>query len=142
MLNREPIFAALFARLAAAPGFRSYSRRLVLPVDVPAARQPALFLTQTGQEPSHVTGRTTLWTLGSAIYIYSRDEDGPTGASPAVNNALDRIEQAFAFDNLQDNACTLGGLVQWARMGAVEITEGLDMGQSVVRIAVEMSAVS
>lgn len=140
-LLREPIYAALFDRLKVIPGLKTTSRRLRHVSEVPAQQQPALFLSQGGQRPNYETGRTTLWDLGAVIYVYAKD---PKSENPGsiLNPILDAIEAALAFDNPNHNACTLGGLVHWCRLGEMESDEGTMGEQAVVRIEVSMRAPS
>jgi hypothetical protein len=136
-LVRETIYAALFTRLQAIPGLVTVSRRLQHVNDVPPSAQPALFLAQTRQLADYVTGRTTFWHLHAAIYIYARD---PAGQNPGaiLNPIMDGVNAALVMDNDMTNACTLGGLVHWARIGDIETDEGTLGEQAIARIPVEM----
>lgn len=136
---RETLFAALFARVSAVPGLVTASRRLVHVNDVSPTAQPALFMAQTHQQAQYNTGRTTIWSLGAVLYLYVRD---PAGAIPGqlFNSLLDGVEAALAPDNVQSNACTLGGLAQWVRIGDIETDEGTLGEQSIARIPIDISA--
>lgn len=138
-LVRESVYAALFARLSAVPGLKTKSRRLLPPGDVPAINQPALFLAQTGQRFEYAEGRTVFCILGAAVYVYARD---PAGKNPGaiINPIMDGIQAALAPDNAMVNACTLGGIVHWCRMGDVETDEGTMGEQAILRIPIEMKA--
>jgi hypothetical protein len=136
-LARETIYAALFAKLQAIPGVVTTSRRLQHVNDVPAPQQPALYLAQTSQRADYATGRTVMWHLGAVIYLYVRD---PAGSVPGqlFNTLLDGIANALAPDNAMTNACTLGGLAHWVRIGEIETDEGTLGEQAIARIPVEM----
>ena len=138
-LVRETVYAALFARLSAVAGLKTVSRRLLAPGDVPAIKQPALFMAQTGQGAEYAVGRTVMWRLGAVVYVYVRDTP-PAIPGSAINAIMDGITAALAPDNANENACTLGGLVHWCRIGDVETDEGTMGEQSVIRIPIEMRA--
>lgn len=139
-LVRETIFAALFSKLQTVPGLVTVSRRLLHVNDVPASAQPALFLAQTSQRADYATGRTVMWHLSAAVYLYVKD---PPGAVPGktFNALLDGIANALAPDNAMTNACTLGGLAHWVRIGDIETDEGTLGEQAIARIPVEMFVV-
>lgn len=138
MINREPIYAALFARLAASAGYVTTSRRLKHWNDVSYTEQPALFMAQRG-EVATTTGRglTTEWTLNVDVYVYVRTDGGqPPG--PLLNQLLDAIEAALAPSQIE-NVQTLGGLVHWCRIeGAIETDEGTLGDQAVAIIPISM----
>jgi hypothetical protein len=131
-LVREAIYAALFDRLKLIPGLKTTSRRLRSIADTPANLLPALYMAQTGQIPSYEAGRQTQWTLGADVYIYARD---PANQNPGaiINPLVDGLQNALAFDNIMQNACTLGGLAIKCEIGEVETDEGTMGEQAIVR---------
>lgn len=143
-LNREAIYGAIYTRLAAltASGFITVSRRLMHVNDVGPSLQPALFMAQTAQSASYDTGRTTMWTLGVDIYVYAKTPPTSGSPGPTLNPLLDAIELAFKPDNANVNACTLGGLVQYVRLGAIETDEGTLGDQSIAIIPLEILAIA
>lgn len=131
-MNREPIYAALFAKLAAVPGFVTMSRRLKHWNDCDKSIQPALYMAQTGESADTVRGQPTRWTLAVDVYVYART-DGELAPGPVINPLIDAIEQALA-PNAIENAQTLGGLVEWCRVdGAIQTDEGT-LGEQLVQI--------
>ena len=132
MINREAIFAALFAKLGASAGYVVKSRRLKHWNDVPKIDQPALFMAQGTQTAQTVRGYPTIWTLNVDVYIYVRT-DGGADPGPLLNPLLDALEAALA-PNAAENTQTLGGLCEWCRIeGAIETDEGT-LGEQAVAI--------
>jgi len=155
-LDREPIYAALFARLQAnVPGFVTMSRRLKTWDDISRDEQPALYLATGDQTPVNRLGVPPTWMLEAFVYMYFR-LDEPTEMIPSaqLNAALTAIENALEaqqadFDpSLKDNPffgqrrhqTTLGGLVQYAWMLPALVVEGIAQGQAAVRVPIQMLA--
>lgn len=132
-MNREPIYAALFDRLAAIPGIKTASRRLRHWSDVGASEQPALFLAQKQETAQSVPGEAPRWTLAVNVYLYA-NTPAPQAPGAAMNPLLDAIESALLPDNPVKNTCTLGGLAHHCRIeGAIETDEGT-LGDQAVAI--------
>lgn len=140
MIQRETYYGELAKRLKAVPGIKTFGRRLVHVNQVAPAQQPALFIAQTGQQPSYQTGRTIIWTLGADLYLYVRD---PKGADPGplMNPIMDALCAVFAPDNAMVNACTFGGLCHRVELGAIETDEGTLGEQAIAIIPVTMTVV-
>lgn len=140
-MNREAIYAALFARLSAIPGLVTTSRKLRHWTDVPPPEQPALFQAQGNQTAQPQTGLPPKWLLSADVYIYVRTT-GADAPGPVINPILDAVTDALAPDNPVRNTCTLGGLVEWARIeGAIETDEGTLGDQAVAIIPINILAV-
>lgn len=137
-MTREPIYNALFAKLAAAAGFATASRRLRHWSDVGAAEQPALFQVQKSETVRRDAGLPPKWTLGIDLFVYAHAPDDATAATTVMNPLLDAIEAALAPDPLS-NLQTLGGLVAhcWIA-GKVETDEGVLGGQAVAIVPIEI----
>lgn len=139
---REPIYAALFARIESAAPFATASRRLRHWSDVQAAEQPALFLTQKSETATGQRGLPTKWLLAADIYLYCQAPDEVTAPALVLNPLIDAIEKALAptgGDAVLGNAQTLGGLVSDCRIaGKIETDEGALGGQAVAIIPVEL----
>lgn len=138
MINREPIYAALFAKLSASAGYATTSRRLKHWNDVPSGEQPALFMAQRNEvAATKGRGLPTEWTLSVDVYVYVRT-DGGQAPGPLLNQLLDAVEAALAPSQLE-NVQTLGGLVHWCRIeGAIETDEGTLGDQAVAIIPISM----
>jgi hypothetical protein len=138
VIQREPIYAALFAKLQAIPGVVTCSRRLVHWADVTSAQQPAIFQAQRSEQVTQETGNPTVWKLAVDIYIYVK---APTTDAPAqyLNPLLDAVSAALGPENPVTNRCTLGGLVHYARIaGQIETDEGTLGDQAVAIVPIEI----
>lgn len=134
-ISREPIYAALYAKLQGAASFTTTSRRLRHWNDVPAEQQPAMFMAQRNEVAATQRGLPTEWTLNVDVYVYART-DGGADPGPIINPLLDAIEAALA-PNAVESAQTLGGLVHWCRIeGAIETDEGTLGDQAVAIIPI------
>ena len=138
MIEREPLYAALFAKLSALPGFVTTSRTLKHWADVSASDQPALFQAQKNETPAQSTGSPAEWKLRLDLYLYAHSND--TGApSQIMNPLLDAVCKLFEPENPITNRCTLGGLVHYARIaGTIETDEGALGDQAVCIVPVEI----
>ena len=139
-MNREPIYAALFARLSNAYAWNTASRVLKHWDDVPHIQQPAMFLAQVNETPQTMTRQPTRWTLNCRIYIYVNSQTA-AGKAPStiLNDALDAVTTAMKPDYPVQEVLTLGGLVEWARIeGTIETDEGVLGDQAVALIPVSM----
>ncbi len=131
-MNREPIYAALFAALASAAPFVTASRRLRHWSDVGPAEQPALFVAQRRK------GLPPKWTLALEVFIYVHAPDDVTPPASALNPLLDAVEAVLAPAD-PAAAQTLGGLVEHAWIaGKIETDEGVLGGQAVAIIPIEV----
>jgi hypothetical protein len=142
-MNREPIYAALFALLANAAGFATASRRLRHWSDVAAAEQPALFLAQKSETAEQARGLPTKWTCDVDAYVYCQAPDERTAPTTILNPLLDAIEAALAplaGNDVAANAQTLGGLAYHAWInGKIETDEGALGGQSVAIVPIRIT---
>ena len=136
-MTREPIYAALFAKVAASAGFVTTRRRLAHWTDVQALSQPALYMAQTGESARVVRGQDTIWTLDVELYIYVRAQN-QEAPGPLLNPLLDAVCTALA-PNTPDNVQTLGGLVQhcWIE-GDIKTDEGTLGEQGVAIVPVRI----
>lgn len=138
-MNREAIYAALFALVSGADGLVTTSRKLKHWSDVPASQRPALFQTQ-GRETVLATaanGLPSRWLLEATLYIYVST---PSSISPGevLNPILDAIAEALA-PTPAGTPQTLSGLVEYARIeGAIETSEGTLADDEVALIPVRI----
>lgn len=139
-MKREPIFAALFARLAAVPGLVTSSRVLKHWSDVPAEQQPALFQAQTRQQPITKTGEPSKWLLSVDVYVYARTGGGLV-PSAVLNQIIDGIEAAFPQHPVTGKHDIGVAGVEWARIeGAIETDEGALGDQAVAIVPIQILA--
>jgi hypothetical protein len=141
-MNRENIYAALFAAVSGAPGLVTASRRLRHWSDVSSSDLPALFLAQGKQVvgPPAAIGLPTRWMLEATIYLYVGTQ-GAASAGTVLNPIVDAITAMFD-PNGASVVQTLGKRVEWARIeGAIETSEGMLGDVEVCMIPVRMLAV-
>lgn len=160
-LNREVIFAALFARLQTALSgtIKNFSRAFVSWDDTPPAVQPALLLLK-GEERTKQRERVNtpkIWMLAAEIWVYVQD-DGTNEAVPSIqiNNIIQLIEAALEMQPTEAAAAgaqyivrrdappaptSLGGLcLSCEIVDPILIDEGPQGHVGVVRIPVEIVA--
>lgn len=140
---REPVHAALFAKLEAIADFKTASRRFKHWTDVNPPDHPALFLTSRTEVATQkpVIG-TPVWDIAFDVALYVHT-GGDVAVAPAslLNTLLDAIEKAMRPDDLAKNKNTLGGLVEhcWIE-GQIQTDEGVlgDQGVAIVPILVRV----
>jgi hypothetical protein len=152
-LNREAIFVALNARLAAVAGFAAPCSRIWSGYsDTPPETQPALFLAAGDEQAGGDRRQPTMWTLHPKLILYTRHDADPMAAPSTLQNTLITALEAaleltaaeaaqmgpFANDG-QAPHTTLGGLVSSCRIfGTVVKDEGLFQTQGIVEIPLEI----
>lgn len=138
-MNREAIFAALFALVSATPGVVTKSRKLLHWNDVSPSAQPALFQAQGKQtvgQPA-ANGLPTKWMLEATLYLYVNTQ-GATSPGEVMNPVLDAIT-ALLDPTPLGQPQTLGGLVQWVRIeGSIDTFEGTLGDQEVAMIPIRI----
>jgi hypothetical protein len=137
-VNREGIYAALFATLQAAvdTGVVTSSRKLLHWDSVRQSAMPAMFQAQGGETAAVRTNQPTRWELMVTIWIYV-GTDGAAAPGPVLNPIVDAITNTLAFTPAGRQ--TLGGLVEYARVeGSIETSEGLLGNIEVAKIPVRM----
>jgi hypothetical protein len=144
MINREPIYAALFGLIETAADFTVVDRRLRHWSDVAPAEQPALFMAQKTELASIKTlGAPTVWTLSVDLYVYVHSSDPYLAPATVLNPLLDAVEAALApsaTTGLQDLG--LPASVQHAYInGKIETDEGVLGDQAVAIVPVEILCV-
>jgi hypothetical protein len=144
MINREPIYAALFDVLAGAADFTVVDRRLRHWSDVAPAEQPALFVAQKTELASVRTlGAPTVWTLAVDLFVYAHSSDPYLAPATVLNPLLDAVEAALApsaTTGVQDLG--IPSQVQHAYIsGKIESDEGVLGDQAVAIVPVEILCV-
>jgi hypothetical protein len=143
MIAREPIYAALFARLAASATFVTAGRRFRHWNEVAPAEQPALFMRQKSETAAVPRlGAPAVWTLGVEVYIYAHAGDPYLSPAAALNPLIDAVEASLMPTgvNIQD----LGhpAMVQHAYIaGKVTVDDGNLRDQTVAIIPIEILCV-
>ena len=141
MITREPIYAALFARVATAAKFVTAARRLRHWSDMTPAEQPALFMRQKTEVAAvPALGAPTLWTLNVELYVYAHASDPYVAPATVLNPLVDAVDEALApvaATGVQDLG--LPELVRHAYIaGKVETNEGVLRDQAIAIIPVEI----
>ena len=144
MINREPIYAALFGLIESAADFAVVDRRLRHWSDVSPAEQPALFMAQKTELASVKTlGAPTVWTLSVDLYVYVHSSDPYLAPASVLNPLIDAVEAALApsaTTGIQDLG--LPATVQHVYIsGKVETDEGVLGDQAVAIVPVEILCV-
>ena len=97
MIAREPIYAALFARVAGAANFVTAERRFRHWSDVAPAEQPALFQRQKSEVAAvKALGAPTVWTLLLELHLYVHSSDPYLTPAMQLNPLIDAVEAALA----------------------------------------------
>lgn len=137
-MTREPIYAALFAKVSGISGFSTISRRLKHWTDCEDAELPALFMAQAGEVATQKRGLPAKWSFLINLHIYvSSGADPNSSPAPALNALLDGLEAALRPD--LSGFCTLGGLVRNAWIsGKIVTLEGILGGREVALVPVEI----
>lgn len=141
MINREPIYGALFGLIETAADFTVVDRRLRHWSDVAPAEQPALFMAQKSETANVPTlGAPTVWTLAIDLYVYVHSSDPYLAPATVLNPLIDAVEAALApsaTTGIQDLG--LPATVQHAYIsGKIETDEGVlgDQAVAVVPVAI------
>ena len=141
MIERESIYAALFARVGGAAQFVTAARRLRHWSDLTPAEQPALFMRQRAEVAAVPTvGAPTVWTLIVDLYLYAHASGPYVAPATVLNPLIDAVEATLApllATGVQDLG--LPTLVQHAYIaGKIAMDEGVLRDQAVAIIPVEI----
>lgn len=125
-MNREAIYAALYARGVTAAGFATTSRRLKHIEDLSPGDFPAFYQVQMKEDWAHKAGnlpptgglRVEWWT-----YVYGTDPDLSPGAQ--LNPLIDALCASVGLPPASNGAQTLDGLVTSVELdGSIEYADG------------------
>ncbi len=137
-MTREPIIAALFAKLSAVPGLALSSRILRHYTELRPADQPALFLAPQSQLATRKRGFPTVWTISANVYLYVKRSGNDIVPDSLMNPLLDAIEAALDPAGGVE-VQTLGGLCDHAWIeGAIETDEGVLGDQAIAIIPIRI----
>lgn len=143
---REPIFAALFARLVSAVTLAKRWERRELSFDqVTSGDQPTLIMVAGKQRPQYQQqGLPAKWSMDAEIALYARADEGTT-PDTIMLNLIDQVEKALELAAGEAPAApgyfqtTLGGKVLRAWIsGEVVIEPGVEGNQSIAFFTIEM----
>lgn len=149
-LDREPIYAALLARVAelVPATLVAVSRRLPPSADPPGpTEQPCAFVPCAREVPEFTPRQAYEWTLDLAIVVYARTDDPAVAPSSLLTPIVKAIEAQLQWRSTdggmpaQGTPTTLGGLCEHVAIGVVEYGEGVATGQGVAVITLEILAV-
>lgn len=137
-MNREAIYAALFAKVSALSGIVSSSRILLHYNDVPARDQPSIYQTQISETPIQQKGMPAKWSLKVQLHLYvNRGGDHTIIPSQVINTMIDNLETVLKPDI--SGFQTLGGLVSHCWISGTIITsEGLLGDQEVAIVPIDI----
>lgn len=146
MMNRETIYAALFARIQSV--FTDFWATRDFISTATCTQWPAVVLVASDQVASDGDSDTapTPWRLGALAMLYLQRSDPGQPFEPTIHAAIDQLEGALAARSDEDSFgqtphTTLGNLVEWARVrGVVEIFRQPDDQRAVVHLPIEMLA--
>jgi len=142
MVEREAIYAGLFAQWEYAEGLVTRSRSLKHFSKVSAMEQPALYQFQTGEDIRPRRGFPPQYTLKVELVLYVWTDDGEAPASTQINRLVD---QFFRILNpaADEPTLTLGipGVQHVWIEGEVDIAEAIVDRQSIVVIPVRVLTV-
>jgi hypothetical protein len=141
MITREPIYAAVFAKVAGAAKFVTAERRLRHWSGLTPAEQPALFMRQKTEVAAVTTfGAPTVWTLIVDLYLYAHASNPYVAPATVLNPLIDAVEAVLAplaANGVQDLG--VPEMVQHAYIaGKITTDEGVLRDQAVAIIPVEI----
>jgi hypothetical protein len=131
-MNREAIYSALFALVSQAPGLVTTSRKLLHWSDVSPSQRPAMFMAQKSEQIANTTALPGRWTLMVDLYVYVSTQ-GADNPGAVLNPILDYITATLG-NQFPGQAQTLGGLVQFARVDGMIMTDEGTLGDDAVAI--------
>ncbi len=140
MINIESIYAALFTKLQAAPGFVTTSRRLKHWDDTTAAEQPALFQSQRDMTIEQVKGIPPKYTLNSDVYVYVMEKNKNATPSTKLNMLINAVLDALKPDFTNVQNLGLENVSHCWVEGRIETDEGTLGDQAVAIIPVKILA--
>ena len=137
-MTREPIMAALFAKLSSISGLALSGRVLRHYNELRPADQPALFLSPRTQTATQQRGLPTKWVIDVSVYVYVKRAGNDVVPDTQMNTILDAIEAALIPAGGVE-VQTLGGLCDhcWIE-GAIETDEGVLGDQAIAIVPIRI----
>ena len=129
-MDRESIYAALFAKVKGAANFTLAERKLFPMANISIDQMPAVLQLEFEETVEKKKGHPAKYTMNPKLWLYATVANSGGYASVALNGLLDAITNALApgADEIQDLG--LPDLVNDCRIeGKIEIYEG-DLGMT------------
>jgi hypothetical protein len=145
MIQREPIYAALWLLASSAAAFVTANRRLRHWTDVAPAEQPALFMSEKGgQAVVKALGAPVIWTLSADLFVYAHSSDPYQAPAIILNPLVDALEAALAAPAATGvQQLGLPSMIQHAYIaGRVETDEGILGDQAVAVVPIRILCVA
>lgn len=152
-LDREPIVAALAARLKArCPSLKDVTR-LYRPYNRVEAEEKPLAIVVVGSQRGDVRrGAPSTWTLQLPVYLYTHADEASLSTVPStqLNALVKEIEDALERDTAAETPSLMDELystnlglknVYVCRLTSVETDEGLLQPEGVAVLTVEVTAI-
>jgi hypothetical protein len=138
-MNRETIFAALFAKVSAASGFVTTSRKFRAAVDVTPEEMPAMFQIQGNQDTGRKYRLPTKYILRAELWIYAHSTSGDADTPPStiLNSLTDAVEATLAPSPGKDEqTLDISGVERCAIDGTIDVVEGVLSNVSITVIPI------
>jgi len=145
MIQREPIYAALWLLASNAASFVTANRRLRHWTDVTPVEQPALFMSEKGgQAVVKALGAPVIWTLSADLFVYAHSSDPYQAPAIILNPLVDALEAALAAPAATGvQQLGLPSMIQHAYIaGRVETDEGILGDQAVAVVPIRILCVA
>jgi hypothetical protein len=145
MIQREPIYAALWLLASNAASFVTANRRLRHWTDVTPVEQPALFMSEKGgQAAVKALGAPVIWTLSADLFVYAHSSDPYQAPATILNPLVDALEAALAAPAATGvQQLGLPSMVQHAYIaGRIETDEGVLGDQAVAVVPIRILCVA
>jgi hypothetical protein len=145
MIQREPIYAALWLLASNAASFVTANRRLRHWTDVTPVEQPALFMSEKGgQAAVKALGAPVIWTLSADLFVYAHSSDPYQAPATILNPLVDALEAALAAPAATGvQQLGLPSMIQHAYIaGRIETDEGVLGDQAVAVVPIRILCVA
>jgi hypothetical protein len=139
MATREQVMEALLKLLSGSGSFKTTGRRLRNPETIPTEQTPALILIK--EKELYVRASASLPPKRilhvSAVVYFDVGNDQTAIPDSVINPLLDGFDTSMVPDNWGKGTCTLGGLVESARIdGEVELAPGDKTGKGLAFVPI------
>ena len=141
--NFEPIYEGIKTLLTTAASIKTVSRRLVHFTQVNPVDQPAVYITQRGEQTVNTKGIPTKWHLKMDLYVYVSVGDDMTAVpSTMLNQVLAEIRALLLPNPVTGVPSGLIDLVSHAWIGdEIEVFDGATGAQVVAVVPLDVLTV-